>query len=246
MRIKASRNRPETAPGPNTGDATIDMKPQPQPSTREVLAGLIERVTYDNSENGFCVLLPWRRQDHHRQRRARSVNGRSTMSPHCGGDARRHTSLIDVSDWELPMPNHELKLATAHADVTSDEPAVQSESTQDLKQFSDFSLGEIAVAAVSRPGSNYSKAAEIEFRRREVVIQIEALEAQKAVAEAQKAAVEAQKAVAEAQRAAALPLSLTGWGTIGLAAATFILALLTACDGPLAAACSRLGRLLAG
>jgi exodeoxyribonuclease V alpha subunit len=56
MRIKASRNRPETAPGPNTGDATIDMKPQPQPSTQEVLAGLIERVTYHNSENGFCVL----------------------------------------------------------------------------------------------------------------------------------------------------------------------------------------------
>src|SRR3954465_9373740 len=32
------------------------MKPQPQPSTQEVLAGLIERVTYHNSENGFCVL----------------------------------------------------------------------------------------------------------------------------------------------------------------------------------------------
>jgi hypothetical protein len=168
------------------------------------------------------------------------------MSPHCGGDARRHASLIDGSDWELPMPNHELKLATVQADITSDEPAVQSEATQDLKQFSDFSLGEIAVAAVSRPGSNYSKAAEIEFRRREVVIQIEALEAQKAVAEAQKTAVEAQKAVAEAQRAATLPLRLAGWGTIGLAAATFILALLTACDGPLAAACSRFGRLLAG
>jgi hypothetical protein len=115
-----------------------------------------------------------------------------------------------------------------------------------LKQFSDFSLGEIAVAAVSRPGSNYSKAAEIEFRRREVVIQIEALEAQKAVAEAQKTAVDAQKAVAEAQRAATLPLRLAGWGTIGLAAATSILALLTACDGPLAAACSRFGRILAG
>jgi hypothetical protein len=42
-------------------------------------------------------------------------------------------------------------------------------------------------------GSDYSKAAEIEFRRREVVIQIEAVEAQKAVAEAQKVAIEAQK-----------------------------------------------------
>ena len=34
----------------------IDMKPQPESSTQEVLAGLIERVTYHNSENGFCVL----------------------------------------------------------------------------------------------------------------------------------------------------------------------------------------------
>src|SRR6266567_2233105 len=32
------------------------MKPQPKPSDREVLAGLVERVTYHNAENGFCVL----------------------------------------------------------------------------------------------------------------------------------------------------------------------------------------------
>jgi exodeoxyribonuclease V alpha subunit len=32
------------------------MKTQPQPSTQEVLAGLVERVTYHNTENGFCVL----------------------------------------------------------------------------------------------------------------------------------------------------------------------------------------------
>jgi exodeoxyribonuclease V alpha subunit len=31
------------------------MKPQPEAS-QEVLAGLIERVTYHNEENGFCVL----------------------------------------------------------------------------------------------------------------------------------------------------------------------------------------------
>jgi hypothetical protein len=128
------------------------------------------------------------------------------------------------------MPNHDFKLAAVQADITSDD--VQSESKQDLKQFGDFSLGEIAVAAVSRPGSNYSKAAEIEFRRREVMVHVETLEA--------------QKTVAEAQKAAALPLRLTGWGTICLAAATFILALLTACDGPLAAACSRLGQLIPG
>jgi hypothetical protein len=37
-------------------DVTIVMKPQPDPSTREVLAGLVERVTYHNGANGFCVL----------------------------------------------------------------------------------------------------------------------------------------------------------------------------------------------
>jgi exodeoxyribonuclease V alpha subunit len=31
-------------------------KPQPESSAQEVLAGLIERVTYHNGENGFCVL----------------------------------------------------------------------------------------------------------------------------------------------------------------------------------------------
>jgi len=39
-----------------TNDATIRMKPQPESSTQEVLAGLVERVTYHNAENGFCVL----------------------------------------------------------------------------------------------------------------------------------------------------------------------------------------------
>jgi DNA-binding Lrp family transcriptional regulator len=39
-----------------TTDATIVMKPQPHPPTPEVLAGLVERVTYHNEENGFCVL----------------------------------------------------------------------------------------------------------------------------------------------------------------------------------------------
>jgi ATP-dependent exoDNAse (exonuclease V) alpha subunit len=32
------------------------MSPHSEPSTLEVLAGLIERVTYHNAENGFCVL----------------------------------------------------------------------------------------------------------------------------------------------------------------------------------------------
>jgi exodeoxyribonuclease V alpha subunit len=32
------------------------MKIEPKPSDREVLAGVVERVTYQNAENGFCVL----------------------------------------------------------------------------------------------------------------------------------------------------------------------------------------------
>src|SRR6266478_3962252 len=32
------------------------MQPKPVPSDREVLAGLVERVTFHNEENGFCVL----------------------------------------------------------------------------------------------------------------------------------------------------------------------------------------------
>ena len=32
------------------------MKVEPKPSDHEVLAGLVERVTYHNGENGFCVL----------------------------------------------------------------------------------------------------------------------------------------------------------------------------------------------
>ena len=35
---------------------TSSPKPQSELSTQEVLAGLVERVTYHNSENGFCVL----------------------------------------------------------------------------------------------------------------------------------------------------------------------------------------------
>jgi hypothetical protein len=32
------------------------MRTELQPSDREVLAGLVERVTYQNGENGFCVI----------------------------------------------------------------------------------------------------------------------------------------------------------------------------------------------
>jgi exodeoxyribonuclease V alpha subunit len=32
------------------------MKSQPQPTTQEVLAGAVERVTFHNADSGFCVL----------------------------------------------------------------------------------------------------------------------------------------------------------------------------------------------
>ena len=36
--------------------AEVAMKPSPEKSPQEVLAGVVERVTYHNVENGFCVL----------------------------------------------------------------------------------------------------------------------------------------------------------------------------------------------
>ena len=39
-----------------TGDPGTLMKPAPESSAQEVLAGLVERVTFHKAENGFCVL----------------------------------------------------------------------------------------------------------------------------------------------------------------------------------------------
>src|SRR5277367_2623855 len=44
------------ARGEKTGDLGDRMRPTPESSTQEVLAGLVERVTFHNDENGFCVL----------------------------------------------------------------------------------------------------------------------------------------------------------------------------------------------
>jgi exodeoxyribonuclease V alpha subunit len=43
-------------PSAEADDTTIDLKPHQEPSTQEVLAGLVERVTFHNDDNGFCVL----------------------------------------------------------------------------------------------------------------------------------------------------------------------------------------------
>jgi hypothetical protein len=51
-----SNNKPERHLPPLPERYGRDMKPQPVSSTQEVLAGLVERVTFHNTENGFCVL----------------------------------------------------------------------------------------------------------------------------------------------------------------------------------------------
>ena len=45
--------------GPD-GTWIIHMRPQPEPSTQQVLAGLLERITYYNAENGFVFCAPGR------------------------------------------------------------------------------------------------------------------------------------------------------------------------------------------
>src|SRR5271154_5644204 len=41
---------------PRQSELPSRMKSNPEPSTQEVLAGLVERVTFHNAESGFCVL----------------------------------------------------------------------------------------------------------------------------------------------------------------------------------------------
>src|SRR6266568_2681865 len=64
-----------------TDDAKMDMKPQPESSTPEVLAGLVERVTYHNAENGFCVL------------RAKARGHRDVVT------VVGHAATISAGDW---------------------------------------------------------------------------------------------------------------------------------------------------
>ena len=60
MRPRSGGRRPARHPRvareERTGDPTTLMRPTSESSTQEVLAGLVERVTFHNAENGFCVL----------------------------------------------------------------------------------------------------------------------------------------------------------------------------------------------
>ena len=57
------------------------MRMSPQPETGEVLAGLVERVTYHNAENGFCVL------------RARARGHRDVVT------VVGHAAVISAGEW---------------------------------------------------------------------------------------------------------------------------------------------------
>jgi exodeoxyribonuclease V alpha subunit len=57
------------------------MKSNPEPSTQEVLAGLVERVTFHNVESGFCVL------------RAKARGHRDLVT------VVGHAAIISVGEW---------------------------------------------------------------------------------------------------------------------------------------------------
>ena len=56
------------------------MKPQQEPATQEVLAGLVERVTFHNSDNGFSVL----------RAKARAI---------ATGHGHRPAAIISAGEW---------------------------------------------------------------------------------------------------------------------------------------------------
>ena len=57
------------------------IRMSPQPDTGEVLAGLVERVTYHNADNGFCVL------------RARARGHRDVVT------VVGHAAVISAGEW---------------------------------------------------------------------------------------------------------------------------------------------------
>ena len=73
MRGRALRVRPSKSP-PEQGLGA-------RPSTQEVLAGLVERVTFHNAENGFCVL------------RAKARGHRDLVTVVC------HAAIISAGEW---------------------------------------------------------------------------------------------------------------------------------------------------
>ena len=70
-----------------------------QPSTAtEVLGGLVERVTFHNEENGFCVLRVKARG----QRDLITVLGHSVRLGHCGAPSITSSDEVAVSSSPTP------------------------------------------------------------------------------------------------------------------------------------------------
>jgi hypothetical protein len=72
------------------------MNSEPTPSDREVLTGLVERVTYQNAENGFCILRV-------------KARGRHELVTLVG-----HAAAI-FGRWPHEAPPHKLLLGHVHA-----------------------------------------------------------------------------------------------------------------------------------
>src|SRR5271170_4819322 len=87
------------------------VKTQPQPSDREVLAGLVERVTYQNADNGFCVI------------RVKARGHRDLVT------VVGHVALISAGEW-----------ITASGDWTNDRTHGQQFKAQFLKTSAPSSI----------------------------------------------------------------------------------------------------------
>ena len=106
----AGKARPGGAQVENQRSWPLMMSP-PESSTREVLAGLVERVAFHNAENGFCVL--WTKARGHRD--LVTVVG--------------HVTLISAGEW-----------ITASADWTNDWTHGQQFKAQFLKTSAPSSI----------------------------------------------------------------------------------------------------------
>ena len=70
---------------------------QPQSATQEVLAGYVERVTYHNTENGFCVL------------RAKARGHRDVVT------VVGHAATISAGEWITASVNGSMTAPTANS-----------------------------------------------------------------------------------------------------------------------------------
>ena len=96
--------------------ATAAVQPRVEPGTkpaspaapdREVLAGLVERVTFHNAENGFCVLQEgaWSsRPDHHRRSCRLDLGGRVRPGDGVWNNDRTHGLQFKASFLRTTMP----------------------------------------------------------------------------------------------------------------------------------------------